>query len=76
MEKVKDILLIILGIAIAISVFWLFFFVALPVLAVLGLLLIIFFVIRGTDFYKKIMKNVNKKKDDIKEAQIIDEKES
>lgn len=80
MEKVKDILFIILGFAIAIAVFWFFFFVALPVLLVLGLIALFFFIIKGTDFFqkikKKVKKNIKKKKDNIKEAQIIEEKES
>ena len=79
MEKVKDILFIILGFAIAIAIFWFFFFVALPVLFVLGLIAFLFFMIKGTDFFQKIKKKVKKKvkkqKDDIQEAQIIEEKE-
>ena len=51
MEKVKDILFIILGFAIAIAVFWFFFFVALPILLVLGLIALFFFIIKGTDFF-------------------------
>lgn len=79
MEKVKDILFIILGFAITIAIFWFFFFVALPVLLVLGLIALLFFLIKGTDFFqkitKKVKKKVKKKKDGIQEAQIIEEKE-
>ena len=52
MEKVKDILFIILGFAITIAIFWFFFFVALPVLLVLGLIALLFFLIKGTDFFQ------------------------
>ena len=74
MEKVKDILLIILGIAIALAFLWFFFFVALPVLAIIGLIVIVFFLISSTDAFKKIKKKIKKKADKIKEAEIIDEK--
>ena len=74
MEKVKDILLIILGIAITLAIIWFFFTIALPILLVLGLGVLIYFIIKDQAFFKKIKKKAKKKKEDIQEAVIIDEK--
>ena len=62
MEKVKDILLIILGNAIALAFLWFFFVIALPILLVLGLGFLIYFIIKDQAFFKKIKKKVKKKK--------------
>ena len=62
MEKVKDILLIILGIVIALAFLWFFFVIALPILLVLGLGFLIYFIIKDQAFFKKIKKKVKKKK--------------
>lgn len=74
MEKVKDILLIILGVAITLAIIWFFFTIALPILLVLGLGVLIYFIIKDQAFFKKIKKKAKKKKEDIQEAVIIDEK--
>ena len=58
MEKVKDILLIILGIIITLALLWFFFAIALPILLVLGLGLLIYFIIKDQAFFKKIKKKV------------------
>ena len=74
MEKVKDILLIILGVAITLAIIWFFFTIALPILLVLGLGVLIYFIIKDQAFFKKIKKKGKKKKEDNQEAVIIDEK--
>jgi len=76
MKKVKDILLIVLGIAITLAIFWFLFFVALPALVVIGLVALLFFAIKGTGIFQKIRGKSKPRnpKDDIKEAEIIEEK--
>ena len=74
MNKIKDILFIILGMIITLACLWFFFTIALPVLLILGLGSLIYFSIRRTDFFKKSKKKIKKKKEKIKEAVIIDEK--
>lgn len=73
MQIVKNILLIILGIVITIAFFWLIFFVALPVLIVIGLIALLFFIIKGIIIFKRPAKK-NSSKDNIQEAEIIEEK--
>lgn len=74
MEKVKNILLIILGIAITLVLLWFFFAIALPILLILGLGSLIYFVIKNHLNLKPKNKMNKKKKDDIQEAIIVDEK--
>lgn len=73
MKTVKNIVLIILGIAITIAVFWLIFFVALPVLIIVGLISLLFPIIKGVITFKKIPKK-KPPKDNVQEAEIIEEK--
>lgn len=74
MEKVKEILLIILTIAIILIITWLFFTIALPILLVTGLIVLIYSIIKKQTIFKIPKNKQKKKKDDIKEAIIIDEK--
>ncbi len=73
MKTVKNIVLIILGIAITIAFFWLIFFVALPVLIIVGLISLLFLIIKGVITFKKIPKK-KPSKDNVQEAEIIEEK--
>ena len=51
MEKVKEILLIILTIAIILIITWLFFTIALPILLVIGLIVLIYSIIKKQFLY-------------------------
>lgn len=53
MNKIKDILFIILGMIITLACLWFFFTIALPVLLILGLGVLIYFGIRGTSFLRE-----------------------
>lgn len=81
MDKVKNIIFMILGAAITFLLFWFFFTIALPILLVLGLIALIYFLIKGSSLFqdakkqfKKLKKKSKKKKDNIQEAEIIEEK--
>lgn len=79
MDKLKNIIFFILGIAITILLLWFFIAFILPVLIIAGLIFIIYIAVRNTSFIKKIKKELKgkqkrKKKDKIQEAEIIEEK--
>ena len=81
MDKVKNIIFMILGAAITFLLLWFFFTIALPILLVLGLIAFVYFLIKESSLFKntkkqfkKWKKKAKKKKDDIQEAVIIDEK--
>ncbi len=81
MDKVKNIIFMILGAAITFLLLWFFFTIALPILLVLGLIALVYFLIKGSSLFqytkkqfKKLKKKSKKKKDDIQEAEIIEEK--
>ncbi len=71
MKKVTEILLICLGIFLFLVVAWFFFFIALPVIAILGLIIFLAVTIKNTEIIKKAKKKLKKEK--IKEAIIIEE---
>lgn len=72
MKKVTEILLICLGIFLFLVVAW-FFFIALPVIAILGLIIFLVVTIKNTEIIKKAKKKLKKEK--IKEAIIIEEED-
>ncbi len=81
MDKIKNIIFMILGAAITFLLLWFFFTIALPILLVLGLIAFVYFLIKESSLFKntkkqfkKWKKKAKKKKDDIQEAVIIDEK--
>ena len=81
MDKIKNIIFMILGAAITFLLLWFFFTIALPILLVLGLIAFVYFIIKESSLFKntkkqfkKWKKKAKKKKDDIQEAVIIDEK--
>ena len=81
MDKIKNIIFMILGAAITFLLLWFFFTIALPILLVLGLIAFVYFLIKEYSLFKntkkqfkKWKKKAKKKKDDIQEAVIIDEK--
>ena len=81
MDKIKNIIFMILGAAITFLLLWFFFTIALPILLVLGLIAFVYFLIKESSLFKntkkqfkKWKKKDKKKKDDIQEAVIIDEK--
>lgn len=73
MRKVTEILLICLGIFLFLVVSWFFFFIALPVIAILGLIIFLAVTIKNTEIIKKAKKKLKKEK--IKEAIIIEEED-
>ena len=73
MKKVTEILLICLGIFLFLVVAWFFFFIALPVIAILGLIIFLAVTIKNTEIIKKAKKKLKKEK--IKEAIIIEEED-
>ena len=76
MDKIKNIIFMILGAAITFLLLWFFFTIALPILLVLGLIAFVYFLIKESSLFKNTKKQFKKwkKKDDIQEAVIIDEK--
>ena len=81
MDKVKNIIFMILGAAITFLLLWFFFTIALPILLVLGLIALVYFLIKESSVFqdtkkrfKKLKKKSKEKKDNIQEAEIIEEK--
>ena len=81
MDKIKNIIFMILGAAITFLLLWFFFTIALPILLVLGLIAFVYFLIKESSLFKntkkqfkKWKKKAKKKKDNIQEAVIIKKK--
>lgn len=74
MDKVKEILLIALGIIIALACLWFFFTIALPIILVIILGVFIYSWLKRSDLFRKTNKKIRKSKEKVKDAVIIDEK--